>query len=90
MLPCELDQIHYVFRVSMIRKYRTKPSHVVETDEVEVRLDLTCEEEPMKILAHEVKVLQSKSISSVKVLWPNHKTSKAIWETEETMKQQYI
>ncbi|KAA3462019.1 pol protein [Gossypium australe] len=36
-----------------------------------------------------VKVLQNKKISLVKVLWPNHKTSEATWETEEAMKKWY-
>ncbi|XP_052477774.1 uncharacterized protein LOC128033748 [Gossypium raimondii] len=35
-LPCELDQIHDVFHVSMLRKYRADPSHVVSTNDIEV------------------------------------------------------
>lgn len=59
-LPRELEKIHDVFHVSMLRKYQADPSHVVATDDIEVRLDLTYEEKPMKIVAREVKVLQRK------------------------------
>ncbi|XP_012448827.1 uncharacterized protein LOC105772019 [Gossypium raimondii] len=59
-LPCELDRIHDVFHVSMLRKYLADPSHVLSADGIEVRPDLTFEEEPMKIVAHEVKVLRRK------------------------------
>ena len=73
----------------MLRRYHSDPSHVVSSEAIELRLDLTYEEEPVEILAREVKELQSKKIPLVKVLWRNHKTEKAIWESEETMLQQY-
>ncbi|KAA3465875.1 receptor-like protein kinase [Gossypium australe] len=69
-LPHELDRIHDVFHVSMLRKYRTDLSHVVPVDDIE-------EEKPMKIMAREVKVLRNKIIPLVKVWWQNHKTSEA-------------
>ena len=50
---------------------------------------LTYEEEPVEILAREVKELRNKKIPLVKVLWRNHKTEEATWESEETMRQQY-
>ena len=42
-------------------------------------------EEPVEILAQEVKELRNKKIMLVKVLWRNHKTEEATWESEETM-----
>ena len=56
---------------------------------IELRSDLTYEEEPVEILAQEVKELQNKWIPLVKVLWRNHKTVEATWESEEAMRQQY-
>ena len=55
-----------------------------------MRPDLTYEEEPVEIMAREVKDLQNKKIPLVKVLWRNHKTEEATWESEETMRQQYL
>ncbi|KAL4311333.1 hypothetical protein GQ457_01G019650 [Hibiscus cannabinus] len=56
-LPPEFDKIHNVFHVSMLRKYRSDPSHVLEPEDVELNLDLTYEEEPVMILDREVKRL---------------------------------
>ena len=50
-LPPELEKIHNVFHVSMLRRYRSDPSHVVYLETIELRPDLTYEEEPVKILA---------------------------------------
>ncbi|KAK5773241.1 hypothetical protein PVK06_049546 [Gossypium arboreum] len=88
-LPPELDRIHDVFHVSMLRRYRSDPSHVVPVEEIEVRTDLTFEEEPIQILDREVKVLRRKSVPLVKVLWRNHGREEDTWESEETMRQQY-
>ncbi|KAA3488013.1 Retrotransposable element Tf2 [Gossypium australe] len=49
-LPSELSQIHNVFHVSMLRRYRSDPSHVVPVEEIEVKPDLSFEEEPVEIL----------------------------------------
>ncbi|KAG8485768.1 hypothetical protein CXB51_019099 [Gossypium anomalum] len=54
-LPTELEKIHNVFHVSMLRRYRSDPSHVIPLTEIEIRLDMTYEEEPIKILAREIK-----------------------------------
>ena len=50
-LPLELEKIHNVFHVSMLRRYRSEPSHVVSSEIIELRTDLTYEEEPIEILA---------------------------------------
>ena len=88
-LPLELEKIHNVFHVSMLRRYRSDSSHVISSKTIELRPDLTYEEEPVEILAREVKELQNKRIPLVKVLWRNHKTEEATWESEEAMQQQY-
>ena len=50
-LPPELEKIHSVFHVSMLRRYRSDPSHVVSSETIELRPYLTYEEEPVEILA---------------------------------------
>ncbi|XP_052479115.1 uncharacterized protein LOC128034582 [Gossypium raimondii] len=50
---------------------------------------MTYEEEPIRILAREVKQLRNKEIALVKVLWQRHGMEEATWETEETMRKQY-
>ena len=50
-LPLELENIHNVFHISTLRRYRSDPSHIVSSETIELRLDLMYEEEPMEILA---------------------------------------
>ena len=88
-LPPELEKIHNVFHVLMLGRYQSDPSHVASSETIEMRPYLTYEEEPIEILAREVKELWNKKIPLVKVLWRNHKTEEATWESEETMRQQY-
>ena len=85
--PPELEKIHNVFHVSMLRRYRSDPSHVFSSEMIELRPDLTYEEESVKILAREVKEFRKKRIPLVKVMWRNHKTEEAMWESEEVMRQ---
>ena len=73
-LPLELDRIHDVFHVSMLRRYRSDPSHIILIEEIEVRPDLTFEDEPVQILDRNIKVLRRTYIPLVKVLWRNHST----------------
>ncbi|XP_016495284.1 uncharacterized protein LOC107814389 [Nicotiana tabacum] len=65
------------------------PSHVLPIESIEVNPDLTYEEEPIQILAREIKELRNKRISLVKVLWRNHSGEEATWEREEDMRVQY-
>ncbi|XP_012481005.2 uncharacterized protein LOC105795900 [Gossypium raimondii] len=86
-LPPKLDQVHDVFHVSMLRFYRSNPTHIVPVEEIEVKPDLTFEEEPVQILDCGVKVQRKKSIPLDKVLWRNHSSEEATWEPEEAMRQ---
>ncbi|XP_052874181.1 uncharacterized protein LOC128279412 [Gossypium arboreum] len=56
---------------------RSDPTHFVPVEEIEVRPDLTFENEPVQIVDRDVKVLRRKSIPFVKVLWQNHSTEEA-------------
>ncbi|KAG8492999.1 hypothetical protein CXB51_010290 [Gossypium anomalum] len=68
-VPLELDKIHNMFHVSMLRRYRSDTSHVITPTEVEIQPDMTYNEEPIKILAYETKELRNKKVALVKVLW---------------------
>ncbi|KAA3487211.1 receptor-like protein kinase [Gossypium australe] len=81
-LPPKFSKIHNVFHVSMLRRYRSNPEHVVE-------LNLSYEEEFICILAKEVKELRNKRIPLVKVLWRNYSTNEATWERKSLMRDQY-
>ena len=52
-LPDELSRVHNVFHISMLHKYISDPSHVLEIPEIELRDDLSYEEQPVQILGRE-------------------------------------
>ncbi|KAA3484872.1 reverse transcriptase [Gossypium australe] len=87
-LPTEVDRIHDVFHVSMLRCYRSDPSHIVPIKEIEIQPNLSFEEEPVKILQRDVKVLRRKQIPLVKVLWRNHGVEEVTWESEDSFRQE--
>ncbi len=49
-LPTNLSYVHPVFHISMLRKYIPDPSHVLQSDIVELKEDLTFEEQPVAIV----------------------------------------
>ncbi|KAA3487579.1 DNA/RNA polymerases superfamily protein [Gossypium australe] len=86
-LPIELGKIHNVFHVTMLHRYRSDPSHVISPAEIEIQTDMTYNEEPIRILAREIKEVRNKCIDLVKVLWQCHSVEEATWEPEEAMKK---
>ena len=49
-LPPNLQHIHNVFHVSMLRRYHSEVSHIIEYETVEIQPDLSYEEKPVEIL----------------------------------------
>ena len=88
-LPPSLSTVHDVFHVSMLRKYVPDPSHVVDYEPLEIDENLSYTEQPVEILAREVKTLRNKEIPLVKVLWRNHRVEEATWEREDDMRSRY-
>ncbi|KAL0549264.1 hypothetical protein IC582_013745 [Cucumis melo] len=88
-LPPSLSTVHDVFHVSMLRKYVPDPSHVVDYESLEIDENLSYAEQPVEVLAREVKTLRNKEIPLVKVLWRNHRVEEATWEREDDMKSRY-
>ncbi|EOY31907.1 Uncharacterized protein TCM_039264 [Theobroma cacao] len=88
-LPPELDRIHNVFHVSMLKKYVPDPSHILETPPIELHEDLKFEVQPVRILDRKDRVLRNKSIPMVKVLWKNARMEEMTWEVESQMRNQY-
>ncbi|KAL0313196.1 UNVERIFIED_CONTAM: Retrovirus-related Pol polyprotein from transposon [Sesamum radiatum] len=88
-LPVELSQIHDVFHVSTLRRYRSDPSHILREPEIEISENLSYVEEPIEILDRTVKKLRSKEIPIVKVKWSHHSPKEVTWEVEDDMKEKY-
>ena len=88
-LPPELEHIHNVFHVSVLRPYKPDYKHVISYEPIQVEKDLTYEEIPVQILDRKELTLRNKTIYSVKVLWRNHAVEEATWELEDKMKANY-
>ncbi|KAA0056056.1 hypothetical protein IC582_013638 [Cucumis melo] len=76
-LPPTFSAIHDVFHVSMLRKYVPDSTHVVDFEPLHMNENLCIKEQPVEILAREVKMLCDRGIALVKVLWRNHGAEEA-------------
>ncbi|TYK03209.1 pol protein [Cucumis melo var. makuwa] len=88
-LPPSLSTVNDVFHVSMLRKYVPDPSHVVDYEPLEIDENLSYTEQPVEVLARQVKMLRNREIPLVKVLWRNHRMEEATWEREDDMRSRY-
>ncbi|KAL0536372.1 hypothetical protein IC582_025319 [Cucumis melo] len=88
-LPPSFAAVHDVFHISMLRKYVADPTHVVDFEPLQVSENLSYEEQPVEVLAREVKKLRSREIPLVKILWQNHGVEEATWEKEEDIRAQH-
>ena len=88
-LPLNMSQVHPVFHISMLRKYVSDPSHVLQPQSVDLNEDLTIEEEPVAIVDYQVRQLRSKVIPMVKVLWRSNSVEEHTWETKAEMRAMY-
>ncbi|KAL4028439.1 hypothetical protein IC575_011636 [Cucumis melo] len=79
-LPPSLSAVHDVFHVSMLRNYVPDPSHVVDYEPLEIDENLSYIEQPVEVLAREIKMLRKREIPLVKVLWRNHKVEEVTRE----------
>ena len=88
-LPLSLSGVHEVFHFSMLRKYTTDPTHVVDLGDITVDTDGTFEEGPVPILDSRDQVLRRKTVRLVKVLWQHRGVKEATWEREDKMRATY-
>ncbi|XP_059627297.1 uncharacterized protein LOC132270110 [Cornus florida] len=88
-LPPQMDRVHNVFHISMLRKYEPNPSHILSWVDVDIDEDVSYEEGPVQILDTQQKVLRNKTIPMVKVLWRHHGVEEATWELEQEVRSKY-
>jgi len=88
-LPPSLEGVHNVFHVSQLRKYVKDEGHILNHSELELRPDLSYEEQPMTILDRSVKTLKNRTIPLVLVSWNKHAPGEATWEREDIIRERY-
>ena len=84
-----MGKVHDVFHVSQLRKYISDPSHVLETEALEIEPNLTYEERPIRILDRREKRLRNKVVPLVRVLWRCGVFEEETWETETSMRAKH-
>ncbi|TYK23701.1 pol protein [Cucumis melo var. makuwa] len=89
VLPLSFSTIHDAFHVSMLRKYVADPTHIIDFGPLQINENLSYEEQPVEILAREVKMVHNRGTTLVKVLWRNHEVEEATWERGDDMRAQY-
>ncbi|XP_073017877.1 uncharacterized protein [Primulina eburnea] len=91
VLPPNLGGVHNVFHVSMLRKYISNPSYVLNYVPLQLTPHLSFEEKPTQIMDRQENRLWNKVIQMVKVKikWLNHSEEEATWGTETEMRSRY-
>ena len=88
-LPAKLEHAYNSFHISKRRKYVPDPNLNIIAELVEVAENLVYKERPLSIFNYKFKQLRNKSILFLKVLWANHTSFEATWETEEDMRSKH-
>nr|AAT77831.1 putative pol polyprotein [Oryza sativa Japonica Group] len=88
-LPASLGNVHDVFHVSQLKKCLRVPSEQADSEQIEVREDLTYEERPVKILDTMERRTRNRVIRFCKVQWSNHAEEEATWERQDELKAAY-
>ncbi|XP_075478776.1 uncharacterized protein LOC142519623 [Primulina tabacum] len=87
--PSNLTEFHNVFHLSMMQKYMSNPSHVLNYEPLQLTPHLSFEEKPTQIRDMQEKRLRNKVIQMVKVKCMNHSKEEATWETATEMRSRY-
>ncbi|XP_073019386.1 uncharacterized protein [Primulina eburnea] len=88
-LPPTIAGVHNVFHISMLRKYMSNPSHVLNYEPLQLTPIMLYDEQPIQILEKQERRLRNKVIQMVKVKWLNYSEEKATWETKMDMRTRH-
>ncbi|XP_073017847.1 uncharacterized protein [Primulina eburnea] len=76
-LPPNLAGVHNVLHLSLLSKYMSNPSHVLNFEPLQLTPNLSYEERPTQILDNQETMLRNKVIKMVKVKWLIHSEEEA-------------
>ncbi|WVZ83595.1 LOW QUALITY PROTEIN: hypothetical protein U9M48_030726 [Paspalum notatum var. saurae] len=88
-LSPHLAAVHDVFHVSQLKKCLRVPEETMDPSQIQIELDLTYEERPIKILDQKQRTTRRRAINFYKVQWSNHSEEEATWEQEEYLQTKY-
>ncbi|GJZ12408.1 putative reverse transcriptase domain-containing protein [Tanacetum coccineum] len=81
----ELSCVHDTFHVSNLKKCLVEPDVQVPLDEIEIDENLRFVEEPIEIVARDVKKIKRRRIPLVKVRWNSRQGAGYTWEHEDQL-----
>nr|GEV73613.1 reverse transcriptase domain-containing protein [Tanacetum cinerariifolium] len=88
-LPQELSCIQDTFHASNLKKCLAESDIQVPLEEIEIDENLRFIEEPIEVVARDVKKLKRRRIPLVKVRWNSRQGAEYIWEREDQFKTKY-
>jgi hypothetical protein len=88
-LPPQLPDVHDVFHVSLLKKCLHVPEQQIPMEELDVKVDLSYKEYPVKILEMSERVTCNKKIKMCNVQWNHHTKEEATWERQEELKAEF-
>ncbi|KAL8124972.1 hypothetical protein AgCh_012593 [Apium graveolens] len=88
-LPPQMQNLHNVFHVSLLKKYNVDASHVIELELVEIQPDLSYVEQPVRILDRKERTLRNKVVPLVRVFWRNPIVEESTWVLEIEMQKSW-
>jgi hypothetical protein len=88
-LPSSLSGVHDVFHVSQLKKCLRVPEEQALLEGLDVQLDLTYIEHPVKILEISKRVNRNKKIKMCRVQWSHDTEDEATWEREDELRKTY-
>ncbi|GJZ86063.1 hypothetical protein Tco_0657673 [Tanacetum coccineum] len=86
-LPQQLSRVHNTFHVSNLKKCMSNESLVIPLEELRVDDKLHFMEEPVEVMAREIKQLKISRIPIIKVRWNSKRGPEFTWEREDQFKQ---
>jgi hypothetical protein len=88
-LPPHMSAIHDVFHESQLRKCVRLPTEVLSEPKLEIEIDLSYQEHPVKVLNQKERSTRAKTIQMYKIQWSNHSEEEATSEIEEFLRSHY-
>ena len=82
-LPEHLLAIHDVFHVSQLKKCLQLPDQNIDIEGVELELDLTYSEYPIRVLDQKDRITRRRTIKFYKIQWNQQSEEEATWESED-------
>ncbi|GJX63059.1 putative reverse transcriptase domain-containing protein [Tanacetum coccineum] len=88
-LPQELSCIYDTFHMSNLKKCLDESDIQVPLEEIEIDENICFVEEPIEIVARDVKKMKRRRIPLVKVRWNSRQGAEYTWEREDQFKTKY-